>query len=485
MEQLFDVDGNPHHQDPLRAAGRRARWVRPGAPPARAEPPTPASSTSTSPSPDLTARRGVRRRRRDAARGPDAAASPPVTTRRTGAATPPAGRCAVLRLARLARRLRRRRRALELAAHLVRVGRGRGSCDVRTWSTRARSWCSRALALRVERALCRLVRRRGSIAVSYAVARAARSRERRRARRVPRSRRVRATHARACSGRGSGSPDDAPVIGAVARLDPLKGLDVLARRVRAWSGPIGPTPSSWSIGQPGARPGRATRRSFATRVAAYAGDPALRRAATTSPTSMADLDVLALPSIEPESYGLVLVEALASGTPVVATDHGGPPEIVARADAGNGARGPAGRRRRPRCRAPRAAPRAHLAGAPPGPAARLHAAAAAVRRASSAPSPIDPGRSAGALRARVDALGGAVRGRIGRRPAPARRPSPAARAAPATTWRRPSRRRYSAKYARSSSSVRARPLSAYLVTNGREVRDRAPSSASCRAAWSA
>ena len=54
------------------------------------------------------------------------------------------------------------------------------------------------------------------------------------------------------------------------------------------------------------------------------------------PEVMADLDVLALPSIEPESYGLVLVEALASGTPVVATDHGGPPEIVARAAPGAG-----------------------------------------------------------------------------------------------------------------------------------------------------
>ena len=51
---------------------------------------------------------------------------------------------------------------------------------------------------------------------------------------------------------------------------------------------------------------------------------------------MADLDVLAFPSVEPESYGLVLVEALASGTPVVATDHGGPPEIVARATPGAG-----------------------------------------------------------------------------------------------------------------------------------------------------
>ncbi|HEU5309427.1 MAG TPA: glycosyltransferase, partial [Acidimicrobiia bacterium] len=52
------------------------------------------------------------------------------------------------------------------------------------------------------------------------------------------------------------------------------------------------------------------------------------------PDVMADLDVLAFPSVEPESYGLVLVEALASGTPAVASDHGGPPEIVARATPG-------------------------------------------------------------------------------------------------------------------------------------------------------
>ena len=76
---------------------------------------------------------------------------------------------------------------------------------------------------------------------------------------------------------------------------------------------------------------------------AYAADLRARVAATPGaqllevahdiPDVMADLDVLAFPSVEPESYGLVLVEALASGTPVVATDHGGPPEIVARATA--------------------------------------------------------------------------------------------------------------------------------------------------------
>src|SRR5262249_61370081 len=51
---------------------------------------------------------------------------------------------------------------------------------------------------------------------------------------------------------------------------------------------------------------------------------------------LADLDVLVLPSTEPEPYGLIAVEALASGTPVVATDAGGPREILATAHAGAG-----------------------------------------------------------------------------------------------------------------------------------------------------
>ena len=40
------------------------------------------------------------------------------------------------------------------------------------------------------------------------------------------------------------------------------------------------------------------------------------------------LDVLVLASIEPEPFGLVVVEAMATGVPVVATAHGGPAEIV-------------------------------------------------------------------------------------------------------------------------------------------------------------
>lgn len=40
------------------------------------------------------------------------------------------------------------------------------------------------------------------------------------------------------------------------------------------------------------------------------------------------LDVLVLASSEPEPFGLVVVEAMATGLPVVATAHGGPAEIV-------------------------------------------------------------------------------------------------------------------------------------------------------------
>jgi glycosyltransferase involved in cell wall biosynthesis len=47
-----------------------------------------------------------------------------------------------------------------------------------------------------------------------------------------------------------------------------------------------------------------------------------------APSVMAALDVLVLPSTSPEPFGLVLVEAMASAKPVVATAHGGPLDII-------------------------------------------------------------------------------------------------------------------------------------------------------------
>jgi glycosyltransferase involved in cell wall biosynthesis len=47
------------------------------------------------------------------------------------------------------------------------------------------------------------------------------------------------------------------------------------------------------------------------------------------PEVLAALDLLVLPSTSPEPFGLVVIEAMASARPVIATAHGGPLETVA------------------------------------------------------------------------------------------------------------------------------------------------------------
>ena len=125
-----------------------------------------------------------------------------------------------------------------------------------------------------------------------------------------------------------GLPDDAPLVGAVARLDPLKGLDPLLdafTRARA----ARPDLHLLVVGSPVSGQ-ESYGAAFRARMRGTSG-AVLVESRDDIPDVMADFDVLALPSVEPESYGLVLVEALASGTPVVTSDRGGPPEIAARA----------------------------------------------------------------------------------------------------------------------------------------------------------
>jgi glycosyltransferase involved in cell wall biosynthesis len=123
----------------------------------------------------------------------------------------------------------------------------------------------------------------------------------------------------------AGIPDTAPLVGSVGRIDTWKGLDVLLDAVPAMQAAqpalqvaiAGPTVSG--------------KEDHAERLEKRAaGMPGVHWLGQRSDVAelLADLDVFVLPSTQPEPFGLVVVEALASGVPVVATAAGGPQEIL-------------------------------------------------------------------------------------------------------------------------------------------------------------
>jgi len=130
-----------------------------------------------------------------------------------------------------------------------------------------------------------------------------------------------------------GIADEVPLVGAAGRIDTWKGLEVLLAAVPALQ-----------AGRPGVEfliAGGVVRgkESFAlglkNRAAGLAGVHWLGERDDMAEL-IADLDVLVLPSTTPEPFGLAVVEALASGVPVVATAAGGPLEILGPAPGGAG-----------------------------------------------------------------------------------------------------------------------------------------------------
>lgn len=130
-----------------------------------------------------------------------------------------------------------------------------------------------------------------------------------------------------------GIPDDAPLVGAAGRFDTWKGFDVLLdafERAKAERPDIHLVVAGAPVDG---------KEAWATSLASRAGriaDVHWVGHRSDMPELFADLDLFTLPSTEPEPYGLVAVEALASGALVVVTNAGGAPEILERAAHGSG-----------------------------------------------------------------------------------------------------------------------------------------------------
>lgn len=136
-----------------------------------------------------------------------------------------------------------------------------------------------------------------------------------------------------------GIPDDAVLIGAAGRLDTWKGYEVLLEAVPAIRDA---RPEVVVVVAGGAVPGKEAYADRLSQTAAATEGVRWLGPRSDVPDLLADLDLLVLPSTEPEPYASIAVEALASGVPVVATDHGGSPEMLGQFGPAAGALVPPG-----------------------------------------------------------------------------------------------------------------------------------------------
>jgi glycosyltransferase involved in cell wall biosynthesis len=123
----------------------------------------------------------------------------------------------------------------------------------------------------------------------------------------------------------AGIDDTAPLLGCVARLDTWKGVDTVLDAFAALSAD---RPDLRLVVAGSVVPGKeAYAAELEQRAATLAGVSWLGHRRDV-PEIMADLDVFVAVSREPEPFGLVVVEAMASGVPVVAGAAGGPLEVL-------------------------------------------------------------------------------------------------------------------------------------------------------------
>jgi len=136
-----------------------------------------------------------------------------------------------------------------------------------------------------------------------------------------------------------GIPDDAPVVAVVGRIDTWKGIDVL---LEAWPHAKAARSDLHLIVAGGPVSGKNDYFTALANRARRFADVHWLGSRDDVADLYADTDLVVVPSTEPEPYGLVAVEAFASGTPLIASDAGGLPEIVASAHPGAGTLVPPG-----------------------------------------------------------------------------------------------------------------------------------------------
>mgnify|MGYP000347909879 CR=1 FL=1 len=127
-----------------------------------------------------------------------------------------------------------------------------------------------------------------------------------------------------------GWPPETPLIGVVGRLDWWKGHDDFLEAFAAIARQK-PQARALIIGAPEPSP---RGRAYLAQLQRRAGQPDLvGRVVFTGfrrdiPRLMAALDVVVMPSSEPEPFGLVMLEGMAAGRPVVATAAGGALDVI-------------------------------------------------------------------------------------------------------------------------------------------------------------
>ncbi len=122
-------------------------------------------------------------------------------------------------------------------------------------------------------------------------------------------------------------PKRGPVIGVLGRLDPQKGQEVFLRSIPEV---IREHPDARFVIGGDETAGEPGYKQYLQKCAKDFGidkQVAFLPFTENVPQFMAALDIFVLPSFA-ETYGLVVIEAMASGLPVIATNAGGVPEIV-------------------------------------------------------------------------------------------------------------------------------------------------------------